>query len=279
LATSKVDLLYSTENEIYTSALRLNSAGDTFVFAQKINGNEDSNAEIFTVGTDGKNLTRITANSFFDLYPAWSPDGNQIAFLSKRDKDLDIYLMNANGENEHKLYDSGTNDADIDWSGNTIVFTSNFTVWAMNADGTAPRQITNPLNAGQWGTANLPIGDYDPRLSPNSQTIVFERLENPNSTHGEYNIFTIDIDGQHETQLTNTGYSQGLACFSHKGDKIAYIVAAIGDQGKYDIYLMNTNGDSNNDITPSYFPTNFLCYSPIFSGDDSKIYFIGQWTG
>lgn len=35
LATEQVRLLYSTENEIYTSALRLNEQSEKLVFAQK----------------------------------------------------------------------------------------------------------------------------------------------------------------------------------------------------------------------------------------------------
>lgn len=49
-ATGKVTLIYSTSNEMYTSALRLNNHGDKFVFAQKIDGTSDLNTEIFTIG-------------------------------------------------------------------------------------------------------------------------------------------------------------------------------------------------------------------------------------
>jgi Tol biopolymer transport system component len=278
LSTNKVALVYSTDDEIYTSALRLNSAGDTFVFAQKIDGADDSNTEIFTLGIDGQNLKRLTSNGFLDLYPVWSPDDSQIAFLSKRDKDLDIYIMNADGNGQRKLYDSGSNDADIDWAGDALVFTSGFSIWRIKGDGTSPTQVTNLSNAGQWGTTNLPVGDYDPRLRSDGAKIVFERLEDPNSTHGSYDLFVVNVDGTGETRLTDTGYSQGLANWSHDGATIAYVVAAIGNEGKYDLYVMNADGTSNHDATPSYFPASFLCYSPVFSKDDSKIYFIGQWS-
>jgi TolB protein len=278
LVTNRAAMIYSSDDEIYTSALRLNSVGDTLVFAQKIDGSNDNNTEIFTVDVDGRNLKRVTTNSFWDLYPAWSPDGTQIAFLSKRDKDLDLYLMDNIGNNQHKLYDSGSNDADLDWAGDNIVFTSAFKIWSIKENGASPTQITNPANSGQWGTANLPVGDYDPRLRSDGGKIVFERLEDPNNQHGSYNIFSINIDGTEETRLTNTGYAQGLASWSHNGDKITYTVAAINDEGKYDIYVMDADGTNNRNVTSSYFPANLLCYSPIFSKDDSKIYFIGLWS-
>ena len=230
LATEKVELIYSTDKEIYTSALRLNSQGETLVFAQKT-GETDESIEIFMVDIDGENLEQITDNSYWDLYPAWSPDGMCIAFLSKRAIDLDIYMMNADGSNPHLFYDSGSHDADIDWAGDTIVFTSDHKIWSIKDDGTGLTEITNPANAGEWGQANLPIGDYDPRLRSDGLKIVFERLEDPSSTHGGYNIFTANSDGAQETRLTNTNYSQGIASWSHSGDRLVYVVSAIDNEG------------------------------------------------
>jgi Tol biopolymer transport system component len=277
LATEKVRLLYSTDNEMYTSALRLNTQGEKLVFAQKIDGSSDENTEIFTMDVNGENRNRLTDNSYMDLYPAWSPDGTRIAFLSKRDIDLDVYMMNADGSGQHLFYDSGSHDADIDWAGDTIVFTSGSKIWGIKDDGSGLTQITNPANAGQWGQANLPVGDYDPRLRSDGLKVVFERLEDPESLHGGYNIFSVNSYGTQETRLTNTNYAQGLASWSHSGDKIVYGVAAIGDEGKYDLYMMKADGSDNHSITPAYFASNFLCYAPIFSLDDSEIYFIGQW--
>ncbi len=134
-----------------------------------------------------------------------------------------------------------------------------------------------PPEAGRWGTANLPVGDYDPRLSPDCSRIVFERLEDPYALHGGYNIFAIDFDGIRETRLTSTGYAQGLASWSNAGDRIVYIVAAIDGQGKFDMYMMNADGKGNRKITPAYFPGTFLVHQAVFSGDDAGLFFIGEW--
>lgn len=277
LATQKTNLVYSSPTEIFSSTLRLNTTGTTLIFAQKFDGTSDNNLEICTVNTDGTELKRITDNSFWDIYPAWSPDEQQIAFLSKRNLDLDIYLMDADGDNARLLYDSGGNDADIDWAGDKIVFTAQSAIWMMAEDGTEPVRITDPPGRGEWGEANLPKGDYDPRLTTDGKKIVFERLEDNGTANGGYNLFTINIDGTGETRLTNNYYAQGIAGWSHSGDKIVYVIAAIEGTGKYDMYIINSDGTDNHNITPSYFPNGFLCHSPCFSADDSKIYFIGQW--
>ena len=274
LNAQNTELIYSSDEKI--SALHLNNANSEFAFYKKIDGTSDKHEEIFSLNFDGTNLVRLTNNKVQDAYPIWSPDDKEIAWLSFQ-KTLDIYKMQRDGSDQKLLYDSGGHDADISWQGNKIAFTRNSQIWLMNSDGTNARQITNPPKAGQKNNANLPFGDYDPRLSPDGTKIVFERLENDASKHGNYNIYTINPDGTNETRLTNNGYSQGLANWSPDGKKLAYLVSAINEEGKYDIYAMNADGSDNENITPDYFPANFLCHSPVFSKDNSIIYFVGEW--
>ena len=80
-----------------------------------------------------------------------------------------------------------------------------------------------------------------------------------------------------EIRLTTTGFSQGLASWSHTGEQLVYIVSAIGDTGKYDIYIMNADGTDSHNVTPGYFPAQFLCHWAVFANDDNDIYFIGEW--
>jgi len=272
--TQMIDLLYSSPVKI--SSLRLNNASGRFVFSQKVNG-DNSSEEIFTFSTNGNDLHRITDNSFWDLYPAWSPDGSKVAFLSQRSSSLGIYMMNADGSEAIELYDSSSQEADIDWIGDQIVFTKDGSIWIMQSDGTNARQISNAPRTGEWGNANLPFGDYDPRISPDGARVVFERLVDDQSPHGNYDLFIIDTESYNEFRLTQSGYSQGLASWSNSGNQIVYIVAAIGDIGQYDLYMMNDDGTENRNITPPYFPPDFLCHRAIFSTDDKGIYFIGEW--
>ena len=277
LSSQKVDLIYSSDNEIVT--LRLNNNGNKFAFSMKLGGTGNNNSEICLLDIDGSNFIRLTENNYWDLYPTFSPDDLKIAFLSFRENDLDIYMMNSDGTNQSKFYDSGSHDADIHWVNDIIVFTSASKIWRINDDGTNPLAITNPPNAGEWGNANLPFGDYDPNIHPNGTSVVFERLENDTSPHGNYNIFSIKLDGSGETRLTNNHYTQGFPTWSNSGDKILLLVTAISDEGKYDLYMMNADDSDYKNITPDYFPDRFLCHAGVFSKDDSKIFFIGEWWG
>jgi len=283
LETEKTELVYSSANRI--SRIRLNNAGDKMVFYQQIGNSSECVVEgspinlceeICSIRVDGENYRRLTDNDQCDLVPCWSDDDSQIAFLSFRET-LDIFMMDADGGNIREVYDSGFHDSDLHYSNGKIAFTRNSQIWMINEDGTGLSQVTDPPRAGEWGNAVLPFGDYDPNLSPDGSRIVFERLVDDVITHGNYNFYVINVDGSGETAITDNGYTQGLPVWSHSGEQIVYLLGAIGTEGKYDISIMNSDGSENRNITPEYFPADFLCHDPIFSSDDAAIFFIGEW--
>lgn len=53
--------------------------------------------DLFSVSSKGGLATRLTATSAYEIYPKWSPDGTQIAFMSDRDGVRSIYVMPAKG--------------------------------------------------------------------------------------------------------------------------------------------------------------------------------------
>jgi TolB protein len=99
---------------------------------------------------DGK--TRLTDSVGVDVYPKWSPDGTQIAFLSNRDGNVEIYVMNADGSDPRNLTNNPAQEStqgDFFWSldGTQILFHSdrdgNSEVYLMNADGSNPVNLSN----------------------------------------------------------------------------------------------------------------------------------------
>jgi Tol biopolymer transport system component len=71
---------------------------------------------------------QLTEGKALNRYPAWSPDGRQLAFGSFRDDFSAIYVMNADGTHQRRLTNHETGDFDPAWSpdGQYIVFSRRF---------------------------------------------------------------------------------------------------------------------------------------------------------
>jgi hypothetical protein len=82
--------------------------------------NRSGNWDIFTVHADCDpvgpeaeercDLRQLTDGLADDLLPAWSPDGRAIAFVSTRDGNPEIYVMDSNGGNQRRLTFNSTGD-------------------------------------------------------------------------------------------------------------------------------------------------------------------------
>ena len=88
------------------------------------------------MNADGSEQRRLTSEAWGGEL-AWSPLGNKIAFVSRRDGNAEIYVMNADGSGQRNLTRNTVGDRNPVWSpdGRRIAFESNWQVNVMNADG------------------------------------------------------------------------------------------------------------------------------------------------
>src|SRR4030042_989106 len=107
------------------------------------------------MNADDPGKTAMTNNPKDDYAPAWSPDGAKIAFLSNRDGNVEIYVMNADGSAQTNITNNEAPDS------SKIAFVSNrdgnAEIYVMNADGSDQVNLTNSASL-DWGPAWSPDG-------------------------------------------------------------------------------------------------------------------------
>jgi Tol biopolymer transport system component len=65
---------------------------------------------------DGSGLRNQTRNPGHDSDPAWSPDGRRIVFVTKRDGNFEVYVMDADGSGQRNLTRNPAPDRSPVWS-------------------------------------------------------------------------------------------------------------------------------------------------------------------
>jgi Tol biopolymer transport system component len=147
--------------------------------------------EITIVSADGRSKNRLTSTCEQPVSdPAWSPDGDQIAFVCAGDERDEIRVMNSDGAEERTLLPglAGAFDsriANLQWSpdGSQIAFVSEvgltvahwrivegagsyFSLHLINSDGSNPRQLVRNIDRrfswtpdGEWLLSGFRYGD------------------------------------------------------------------------------------------------------------------------
>jgi TolB protein len=176
--------------------------------------------------------------------PVFSPDGKQIAFMSGRDGNPEIYAMNVDGSNLRRLTNNSAGESSPTWSpsGSQIAFTSDRTgkaqIYVMNsADGSGVRRLTENESEADRPTWSPPpfneiayaasTGRYDIKVLEVStgkvRQLTFGEGSNegpawaPGGRHlaftstragGRTQVFTIGRDGRGLRQITREGNNQ-----------------------------------------------------------------------
>jgi Tol biopolymer transport system component len=211
-------------------------------------------------------------------YPIASPDGSNFAFIcgSWRHQGP-IYIMNLKSRNYKSLVPLSGEYLHFDFSpdGSSILYGH---LWSVNISDTNKTRILAPpgqnhkfLNNG----SKIVFLDYNWNLfimdsnGSNSRQLTFEPYGgsifdfelSPKGTHITYvkysqssnqdEIFIIDIDGNNETCLTESGGK--LPKFSPDGKKIAYAGPHPDAPGISEIFIMDIDGQNRKNLTNSIY--------------------------
>ncbi|MCY3612820.1 MAG: S9 family peptidase [Gemmatimonadetes bacterium] len=167
---------------------------------------------VFVVSIDGEKPVQVTNGPFEDSEPAWSPDGDRIAFVSNRteepdfNRNTDIWIVAAAGGEAEWFSGGPGTDAAPRWShdGEWLAFRGNsdphdygsqHQIWLASGDGGVPRNLTGDI-------------DHTPSSfawTPAANLAVSFQIE------GNVEIHRLGLDGAHHTVVAGTGQATDFA--------------------------------------------------------------------
>ena len=144
---------------------------------------------------DGSGLTQLIDHGYF---PAWSPDGTQIAFSSSKDgPDSDIWVMNADGSNAHRVLTRPGEDIDVAWQpsskiafGGVVDPRNSHEIFTFDPTTSTVSRLTTSARQ-----------DFEPSWSPSGSMIAFASFRKPAG------IYVMNADGS-SLQLVIAGGRQ-----------------------------------------------------------------------
>ena len=157
------------------------------------------NSEIVTSKLDGSSFRRLTHRGGRDAYPAWSPDGSQIAFITDRSEKPGyyVYMMNRDGSNVRRLASvSATKHAPV-WSpdGSYVAFVGIESV--RTEQGNYRRRYTvHTVRPDGSDLVELGVTASRPAWSSDGTSLAFIRSEEERP-----GLYTMDADGSDQRLL------------------------------------------------------------------------------
>lgn len=229
----------------------------------------------------------------------------KIAFVSERDGNNEIYVMNSDGSGQTNLTNTpsrGEVDPTISPNGEVIVYSDQEDLWRMDKDGSNQARITSDghrklqtdfhpdgnqilftaLYDNNWDIFSIPLAngsstrlvdnlgsDNESDWSPDGRRFIFK---GDPVNEAEDEIYVRNADGSGQVRLTTTGGNADPR-FSPDGTRILF--GSTRDSGNSQIYVMNADGSNQTRLTSN----GFVDIEPMWSPDGTQIAFVSNRDG
>ena len=204
---------------------------------------------LMVADADGFSPRIVTESSEPIMSPSWSPDGQNLAYVSFEGKASAIYVQRlATGDRRRVSARSGINGAPS-WSpdGSRLALT-------LSRDGNPEIYVLRVADGSLMRLTQSPAIDTEPVWSPDGANIVFT-----SDRAGGPQLYTVPASGGQAQRLTFEGGYNASADFSPDGRRIAMVHRDAGGSYRIAVYELATRmlrviSDGNQDESPSFAP-------------------------
>ena len=207
---------------------------------------------LWVADADGENAQSALASPEPIISPAWSPDGNQLAYVSFESRKPVVYVHNVDTGKRRLIANfKGSNSAPA-WSpdGKTLAVTlsrdGGSQLFLLNTSGGEPRRLIQSNSI-----------DTEPVFSPDGRSIYFV-----SDRGGSPQVYKVSASGQGIERITFTGTYNISPAISPDGRWLAYI-SRVG--GAFKLHLMELDSgnvralaETTADESPSFAPNGKL---------------------
>ncbi len=184
------------------------------------------NKEIYLMDYDGRRIRRLTTSRTINLSPVWSPDGNELAYVSWRGRQPGVYVMSNEGELGVLKTIGGELSAAPDWApdGQRLAYTS-------DVDGNSEIYVLDRRTSRNRRLTHNRAIDTAPAFSPNGREIAFT-----SDRSGSPQIYLMDAEGLNVRRMSWKGSYNDSPAWAPRGDSLAY---ASRIEGRFQIVTLD----------------------------------------
>ena len=192
--------------------------------------NRSGTFEVYSAPLDGQRIFQLTDAKERSVWPRWSPDARQLAFLRDKggDERFDVWLVDRDGEHERNL----TNEPDV--MHRDIAWSPDGTKLAYTANAAGKGFAVHVIDVATGAKTALTDGardDYQPRWSPDGDRLVFWSRRDAKRTNAD--LYVIGVAGGDAKRLETRGGVDGESNdprWSPDGGRISFTTDTRGRQ-------------------------------------------------